>query len=495
MRHSVVAACILFAPVIACSSSDPSGSGPTPPIGAGGTISGGAAGVGQSGSISGNGFGGGTAGGGNGTSGGSNTSGNGGTGSTGGNASGLPCDVAAVLQARCQTCHGAMPLFGAPMPLVTYADTQAPSRTNASRKVWQAMSTRVHDPTSPMPPRSQPSLTTAELAALDAWFGAGAPSSMEACGAGGGGGSDGGGGSVDPNAGVGPQYLPCTPTHVLTAHASGSMTAKYPVPNPTSDSYVCFNFKSPFKAGEQATAFAPIIGDARVIHHWILYGTNSNLTDGSISNNCQIASVADTHITGWAPGGNNTVLDDDVGLVLDYAFFQLQIHYNNQQYADGADASGVAFCTTQTPRQNAAGIVTLGTMLFSIPANANDFAVNSTCSNLASDGKTAMTVIGTSPHMHLLGTGFRTTHTRGGMDMGNLSDVPLGTWSFDNQKHYVVNPRRQVMPGDTLKTTCYYDNPTSSAVSFGTRTRDEMCFDFITVYPYSAATKNCSSFF
>lgn len=481
MRQFVVV-CLLLPSALACSGAEPSGSGTSPPAGAGGSFSGGAGlggaglgGAGQSGSVAGTASGGG--------------------GSVGGtiadSGSGLPCDLATVLQGKCRTCHGATPLFGAPMPLMTYADTQATARSDASRKVWQVMSTRVHSATSPMPPTTQPPLTPAELGVLDAWFGAGAPSSAVACGAVG----DGGGGAIDPNAGIGPQYLPCTPTHVLTAHAAGSATTKYPVPNPTNDSYVCFNFKSPFKPGEQATAFAPIIGDPRVIHHWILYGTNSNLTDGSISNNCQVASVSDTHITGWAPGGGNTVLDEDVGLVLDYTNFQLQIHYNNQRYADGADASGVAFCTTPTPRQNAAGIVTLGTMLFSIPANANDFAVNSTCSNLASDGKTTMTVIGTSPHMHLLGTGFRTQHMHGGTDMGDLSNVPIGTWSFENQKHYPVNPRRQVLPGDTLRTTCYYDNPTSSAVSFGTRTRDEMCFDFITVYPYSSATKNCSSLF
>jgi hypothetical protein len=289
--------------------------------------------------------------------------------------------------------------------------------------------------------------------------------------------------------------LPCTPSHTLTAHASGSTTAKYPVPNPTSDSYVCFNFKSPFARGEQATAFAPIIDDARVIHHWILYGTNSTLTDGSITQNCQTASVSDTHVTGWAPGGQNSVLDPDIGLVLDYPYFQLQIHYNNARYADGADASGVAFCTTTTPRPNAAGVVTLGTMLFSIPANANDFAVNSTCSNLASDGKTTMTVISTSPHMHLLGTGFRTRHTHSGTDMSDLSNIALGTWSFENQHGYPVNPRRQVAPGDVLSTTCYYDNPTSSAVSFGSRTSDEMCFDFIIAYPYALATKRCTSLF
>jgi len=294
--------------------------------------------------------------------------------------------------------------------------------------------------------------------------------------------------------GIGPEYLPCTPTRFFKAHASGSPTAKYAVPNPTNDQYVCFNFKSPFAPGEQAIATAPIIDDARVIHHYILYGTTSALTDGAVSTGCTSTGAA-VHVSGWAPGGQNSVMEPDVGMVLDYPYFQLQVHYNNQRYSDGADASGVAFCTTTTPRPNAAGIVTLGTTLFSIPANGNDYAVNSNCTGLAADGSTPITVIGTSPHMHLLGTGFRTQHMRGGANMGDLSNVPLGTWSFDGQRHYKVDPRRQVMPGDTLRTTCYFDNPNPSAVNFGPRTSDEMCFDFITVFPYAAAKKTCSSLF
>jgi hypothetical protein len=52
-----------------------------------------------------------------------------------------------------------------------------------------------------------------------------------------------------------------------------------------------------------------------------------------------------------------------------------------------------------------------------------------------------------------------------------------------------------VLPGDVLTTTCTYDNPSTSTVTFGEGTRDEMCFDFITVYPYGAATKQCFSLF
>ena len=93
--------------------------------------------------------------------------------------------------------------------------------------------------------------------------------------------------------------------------------------------------------------------------------------------------------------------------------------------------------------------------------------------------------------MHLLGSGFKTQHKRGLTDIGDLVSLPMGTWSFDDQRHYNVTPRRDVLPGDVLTTTCYYDNPTASTVTFGEGTHDEMCFDFITVYPYDAANKSC----
>ncbi len=427
----------------------------------------------------------------------------------------LPCDVASVLRTKCQTCHGTTPLSGAPMPLVTYADTQAPGVANSSLPIWQAMQTRVHSTTmSVMPPRGQTALTAAELTSLDGWFAAGAPAGTQTCpgvgtggttvvtgvagvmGTGGSPTGTGGGGGTGAS-GIGPQFLPCTPNHTMLAHAEGSLTTKYRVPNPTNDSYVCFNFKSPFAPGEQAIAAAPIIDDERVIHHWILYGVNTPVTDGSIATGtlgCAATTLSAIHVSGWAPGGGNSVWPSDVGLVLDYPSFMLQIHYNNQRYADAADASGIAFCTTNTPRANAAGIVPLGNMTFTIPANANDYAVNSSCTNLALDGTTPMTVISTSPHMHLLGTGFRTQHMRGGTNMGDLSNIPIGTWSFDSQIHYPVD-RRQVLPGDTLRTTCYFDNPSPTPVSFGTKTTDEMCFDFITVFPYAAANKHCTGLF
>ncbi|HEY6555882.1 MAG TPA: hypothetical protein VI072_01360, partial [Polyangiaceae bacterium] len=271
----------------------------------------------------------------------------------------------------------------------------------------------------------------------------------------------------------------------------GNLDEKYPVPAPTNNQYVCFNFKNPFVDGQQATAWAPIIDDERVIHHLILYGTTEEVAEGSVGSCPHGGSVLTTQIGGWAPGGTNTVLDADVGLALDYPYLSLQIHYNNELYPDGADASGVAFCTTPTPRRHTAGIATLGNVTFTIPMGARSYPVVGNCSRLSTDGQT-ITLLDTWPHMHLLGSGFRTEHLRPGATLPHLSDIPIGTWKFEAQRHYPQRPRAEVRSGDVLKTTCWFDNTRPSAVGFGEDTEDEMCFNFVLAYPRASLNRLCA---
>jgi hypothetical protein len=237
-----------------------------------------------------------------------------------------------------------------------------------------------------------------------------------------------------------------------------------------------------------------IIDDDRVIHHWILFGTDNESSwpyGGITSGYPCMAATANTHVTGWAPGGENTVLPSDVGLELDYKRFILQVHYNNTAHNGAADASGVAFCTApRSSRQNIAGIVTLDTTTINIGGRVTNATETGTCNNLSEDG-TALTMIGTSPHMHLLGTGFRTTHRRGTQALPDLSYIPNGTWSFEQQRHYALNPRVEVRANDVLQTTCTYSNPGSAPIGFGPGTGQEMCYDFVTVYPYDKAVKKC----
>jgi hypothetical protein len=395
--------------------------------------------------------------------------------SQGAGQTGLPCDVSRILHNDCQSCHSAPPAFGAPMPLVTYADTQAPSKTNPAEPVWQRMKARLHDSSSPMPPTGP--IPPADLATLDAWFGAGAPASNAACG--------GEGDAGAPPSGADP--LPCPPSEQKTflAHGSGP-GGKFHVDQNGGNEFACFTWNSPFGTPTQATAFAPVIDDKRVVHHWILYATATAQPDGQFGP-CNMPVDA-TFVAGWAPGGTGTVLPPDVGQNLEGkgGSFILQLHYwNVAGYSDANDASGVAMCTTTTLRPKAAAIVTLGTVNISIPPHTADYGTTSTCTDSAAS---EIHVILTSPHMHTHGASFKTDIWRGGSStkVDTLVDVPK--WDFNNQAAHQVDIVLE--PGDVLHTQCHYANTGDSTITFGERTENEMCYNFLLVWPVSAITSS-----
>ncbi len=50
-----------------------------------------------------------------------------------------------------------------------------------------------------------------------------------------------------------------------------------------------------------------------------------------------------------------------------------------------------------------------------------------------------------------------------------------------------VRPQPVVVgPGDTLKTTCSFNNDSGGLVTFGNGTSDEMCYNFVVAYPVGA---------
>src|SRR5215471_14604367 len=196
-------------------SSDPGGPGtagsanPTGGAGQGGSATGSSGAGGSPGTWGG---GGGTAGS-SGTAGAAGTSGGGGASGTGsGGSSGtttvcttstspLLTQVLQVVQRDgCQACHGATPVAGAPMSLVTYDNLVAPAKTNAAVKVVQMAVTRMSSTTAPMPPGRTTAPPTADIQILQNWIAAGTPQNVQACttvptGSGGAAGSAGMGGA------------------------------------------------------------------------------------------------------------------------------------------------------------------------------------------------------------------------------------------------------------------------------------------------------------
>src|SRR5262249_26789485 len=89
----------------------------------------------------------------------------------------LPCDVANVLKARCQTCHTNPLTGGAKFPLLTYEDTQVPFGTTG-RLRWQRMAEVIEPDGLPHMPKdwdTNGELTALQHDTLRTWFAACAP--------------------------------------------------------------------------------------------------------------------------------------------------------------------------------------------------------------------------------------------------------------------------------------------------------------------------------
>lgn len=88
----------------------------------------------------------------------------------------LPCDVEALLATRCRTCHGEIPTGDSPMSLVTRQDLLQPGRIDQSKTIAEISLQRMRSATKPMPPAPGTPASADEIAIMEAWIAAGAPS-------------------------------------------------------------------------------------------------------------------------------------------------------------------------------------------------------------------------------------------------------------------------------------------------------------------------------
>ena len=199
----------------------------------------------------------------------------------------------------------------------------------------------------------------------------------------------------------------------------------------------------------------------------------------------------------WAPGGENLVMPDEAGLELDAGSYILEIHYNNSaHHADALDRSGIAMCTTDEPRQYKAGSLTLGTHQIFVPPFVENYPAMGRCgAERTALWPEEVRVAFSAPHMHQRGRAFNTTITRldaasGSLVQETLVDVP--EFDFYQHKGYVSDPPFVMKRGDEIHTTCRYDNPDPFPVLFGEGTDDEMCLNFMLVYPIDdILDRNC----
>jgi hypothetical protein len=342
------------------------------------------------------------------------------------------------------------------MSLVTYADTQANSVLDKTKKISDLIKARIHDAARPMPPVAQGKLTTAELAALDAWIAGGYP--------------DGTCTTPDPTTKPPEEFkwpAECTPDRIFAvkSHQGGqpyNVAANW-------EGNVSVNVAVPWagkvSGNAQAIAIRPVSGNKRVVHHWIMYAGTSQF------------------ITSWSPGKEAEVFPEDVGVYMPTSgTFRLNMHYYNKgNNSAEKDESGAEICLGTKARPKTATTNMFGPIALSVPPGKS--MATGTCTHSGSD----VTLITSSPHMHKSGVGGKLEIIRANGMIEELDNSPF------NQEDQSVKAINAVLHrGDKVRTTCIYNNDTSATKRFGESTDDEMCFNFARYYPMGAL--QCSLF-
>lgn len=426
----------------------------------------------------------------------------------------LPCNVQQIFDSKCHECHQAPPVFGAPMSLKTWDDLHktATTPTGAGSKISELVKQRIHKVgTGQMPPPNMPQLTDAEKAALTSWVDGGAqpgtsctPQGTGGAGGGGAGGSGGSGGAGGAGSGgngngaatgnypEGPPPSDCQDFYTMHAHGAQGAEDKTPFAvRPAGSSnegntYTCFYFAPPYAAGSQGLWFHPDLDNKLILHHWLLYATDNATHAPGTSAPCQAVEPGAYLVAGWAPGTKATNLPADVGLHMPSgpnAGLILEVHHFNTAQETKQDSSGVTFCTAPAnTRAHTAGVSFTGSEGICLQPNAQS-QVGGAKSICNPPDNQDIHIINIWPHMHKLGARQTVTVKRAGT--GEVVPIHDKSFDFNTQVTYPVNDF-VMKPGDTLETTCYFQNTTAEKVKFGERTQDEMCYGFITAWPYQA---------
>jgi hypothetical protein len=427
----------------------------------------------------------------------------------------MPCAVDMVVKTGCQTCHGATPIAGAPMSLLSLADFQRDYTAKTTKqmvgqtmKMYELARIRVNREmgTTAMPQGTP--LAMDAFTVLNHWLTSGAPSGT-ACGSstgtagmggtmekpmmtGTGGTTAPGGvptagtqcdqpGAFDPLVANEAENETCYNFQTHGASTPGD-TSKFTIP--TDESYNQFYFAIPWAPGSLQTRFGTDFDNKAVLHHWLAFSQPLDTPDGTVSPNVTGTTLLDGGaelVAGWAIGGCSTTYPKDVGLSLpDSGTLMIQWHHFNSTGSPQPDGSKVQICTVPAgSREHKAGLTFLGTETIDIaPGSPGD--ATTTCTNNSGG---PITILGFTPHMHTIGSNMRSVINKAGGEDIEIFNKPF---VFDQQINYMLSSPYVLEAGDSITTTCSWMNNTTAPVSFGQSTKAEMCYQFTVAYPYGA---------
>lgn len=371
-------------------------------------------------------------------------------------------NVAAILNESCVSCHVAGGI--APMALDTYEAAAAWSSRIAARTADRSMPPYAADNSGDCNTFEEARwLTDAQIDVLQRWNTALAPKGDPA------------------NAPPAPEQLP-----PIRADAVAAMQTAY-TPRKTDD-LRCFVVDPQITGTKFLTGFKAEIGEARVVHHIILFAVGSageaaaialdgqNDTDGVNHPGYECPGSANVPGSYWigafTPGSTGSRYPAGTGIKLAPGRkMVMQMHYNTETAGALPDLTK-ANLQLETSVAKPGAIYTFGyTDAQGLPPNDPNVAVTK---EIQIPGNApAFNVYGLAPHMHKTGTAAYAELDRAGQK-SCMIDAPR--YDFGWQQFYFYEEPVQMQGGDTFRFTCGYNTSGIDApVQWGEGTADEMC--------------------
>ncbi|HVZ32858.1 MAG TPA: hypothetical protein VG963_10550, partial [Polyangiaceae bacterium] len=204
-----------------------------------------------------------------------------------------------------------------------------------------------------------------------------------------------------------------------------------------------------------------------------------------------------TMLAGWAPGGQDFVLPPDVGEENPAPGSTLMVewHYFNNANSALADRSAVRICTVpQDKRPHVASITWLGTediggLIGMPPGQKSSYSGVCNPGRMGLSAQDSIHLLYATPHMHQYGRHTQITIQRATGGSDTVLDQPF---SDRQQIFYPIDA--DVLPGDSIQTTCSYENTSDRNIPWGSPFGDgEMCYAFVLHYPAHSLDNGASS--
>jgi hypothetical protein len=238
--------------------------------------------------------------------------------------------------------------------------------------------------------------------------------------------------------------------------------------------YFCYTFRSPADGPVAITAIEPIAQG--LVHHEVVFQTIVDEPEGFFE--CPILVKASWRPI-WAGGAGARGLTLPQGVAFKTPAntqYLVQYHLLNTSTKDITSRAAFNLSYADDPDvMTAAGLFAMGSFGLSIPAATNGYQLQVKCN---SDKE--LKVFAAFPHQHELGK--RVSFETGTTPESAAMAYEKNPWVFGDQPMDPVD--FTIRPGDFMRTTCEWDNPNDTPVTYGESTRDEMCFMVLFYYPF-----------